>query len=99
MPVMVVSITGPQRQKKRYFRHFASLLPISRSKWRLVCKLKGRGWRINFMPEDSGVRSPLRLLHAWQQATRFSQVDFPCCDLGITWSSVSSEAGSTRPQN
>ena len=36
------------------------------------------------MPASSGVRLPLRLLHGWQQATRFSQADSPARERGIT---------------
>ena len=52
-------------------------LPSRRIRWRLVCRLKGRGCRTSLIPASSGVRLPLRLLQAWQQATRFSQVVSP----------------------
>src|SRR5579863_9922344 len=44
------------------------------------------------------MRLPLRRLQEWQHATRFSQVELPPRERGVTWSSVNSEAGSTDPQ-
>src|SRR6266404_1888072 len=41
---------------------------------------------------------PLRRLQSWQQATRFSQVDSPPRERGITWSSVSSPDDMTLQQ-
>ena len=63
---------------------------------REVCKLNGRGALANFIPASSGVRLPFRLLHGWQQATRFSHDDPPPRERGCTWSNVSSTDGKTR---
>ena len=69
-----------------------------RMMWRLVCRLKARGSRISFMLGFAGSWLPLRRLQEWQQATRFSQVDEPPRERGMTWSSVSSPAARTVPQ-
>ena len=62
--------------------------------WRLVCSEKGRGSRSRSMSLISlSIRLPLRRLQAWQQATRFSQVELPPRERGMTWSRVSSLGG------
>src|ERR1035438_1104094 len=58
--------------------------------WRLVWRLKERGSRAGFMLASCGNWLPLRRLQGWQQATRFSQVERPPRERGMTWSSVSS---------
>src|ERR1700676_2408542 len=62
--------------------------------WRLVWRLKDRGSREGLMLASWGSWLPLRRLQGWQHATRFSQVERPPRDRGITWSSVSSPEGS-----
>src|ERR1035441_5902857 len=65
--------------------------------WRLVCSEKGRGSRNRIMSSISlSIRLPFCRLHEWQQATRFSQVELPPRERGITWSSVRS-AGAEGP--
>src|SRR5580658_11045737 len=59
-----------------------------------VWRLNDRGSRAGFMLASWGSWLPLRRLQGWQQATRFSQVDRPPRERGITWSSVSSPDGS-----
>src|SRR5579864_4716165 len=66
--------------------------------WRLVCRLNGRGSRSGFMFTSCGMWLPLVRLQLWQHATRFSHVDVPPRERGITWSSVSSAAFRAEPQ-
>ena len=42
----------------------------------------------SIQPSCSSVLSPLRTLQGPQHATRFSQLELPPRDLGITWSTV-----------
>jgi len=56
------------------------------------------GRNSSFMRACSGVRPPLRWLQRRQQFTRLSQVVSPPKDWGVTWSSVASEKGISRPQ-
>jgi len=70
-----------------------------RMMWRLVCSVNGRGSRSRRIPVSSCNNwLPLRRLHGWQQATRFSQVLRPPRERGTTWSSVNSADVSTTPQ-
>ena len=69
-----------------------------RIRWRLVCRLNGRGGRASRIFAYSGVWLPFRLLQAWQHATRFYHAVSPALDRGITWSSVNSPDGSVREQ-
>src|SRR6478736_5119067 len=85
-------------QKKRYFLHFVSDLPIIRIICRLVWSVNGRGSLNSFISVSASSRLPLRRLHGWQQATRFSHVDKPPRERGITWSSVRSAEDSSTPQ-
>src|SRR6185369_1374620 len=66
--------------------------------WRLTCELNDCGRLSSRMRASSGVRSPLRLLHGRQQATRFSHPEEPPRERGTTWSSVRSCGGAARPQ-
>ena len=64
--------------KYRYFRQFASALPIIRIMCRDVCSENGRGSRTSFMSFNSCSNwLPLRRLQSLQHATRFSHVDNP----------------------
>ena len=45
---------------------------------------KAWGSRINFMPASSGIWFPLRRLHVWHAATRFSHVEAPPRERGTT---------------
>ena len=51
-------------------------------------RLNGLGCFSSLIPASSGVLLPLRLLHVWQHATRFSQLVSPARERGMTWSSV-----------
>src|ERR1019366_1771354 len=84
IPITVIRLgggAGTGTYANRYLSHACESAANSLClAWRLTC----RGCRASVMPASCGVRLPLWLLQGKQHATRFSQVDGPRLDRGIT---------------